>query len=223
MQILIADDEQKLRQTLADYMTAKGFDVMTAADGEDAVARCSDHGFDLIILDVMMPNMDGIAACRAIKELTDAPVLFLSALGEERDVITGFRSGCDDYIIKPFPLAVLYEKCLAMIKRYRGFDQEYKIHAGSLSVDLARRKAAVNGNEILLSARDFELLLYLVQNRGVVLSRELILTRIWGYDFEGDTRVVDTHIKIIRKALGSIACCVKTVVGIGYTFEEETA
>jgi len=218
--ILIADDEIKIRTTLFDYMTAKGLFAKTAANGKEAVALCENESFDLIILDVLMPQMDGIAACKEIREYTDCPVLFLSALGEEQDLLKGFNCGADDYIVKPFPLSVLYEKCLAMIKRYRGADKDNKITVGSLSLDLAKRTVTANGEAVKLSNTDFELLSYLMQNKGIVLSRELILTRIWDYDFEGDTRVVDTHIKRIRKALGSEANIIKTAVGTGYYAEE---
>ena len=218
--ILIADDETKIRTTLFDYMTAKGLNVTTAADGLEAVELCVSEKYDLIILDVLMPRMDGIAACKEIREYTDCPVLFLSALGEEQDLLKGFGSGADDYIIKPFPLSVLYEKCLAMIKRYRGTDKDNKITISSLTLDLAKRTVTVNGKLVKLSNTDFELLSYLMQNKGIVLSRELILTRVWGYDFEGDTRVVDTHIKRIRKALGSEADIIKTAIGVGYSVEE---
>ena len=218
--ILIADDELKIRTTLFDYMTVKGLSVTTAADGLEAVELCGSENYDLIILDVLMPRLDGIVACKEIREYTDCPILFLSALGEEQDLLKGFSNGADDYIIKPFPLSVLYEKCLAMIKRYRGTDKDNKITISSLTLDFVKRSVTVNGEIVKLSNTDFELLSYLMQNKGIVLSRELILTKVWGYDFEGDTRVVDTHIKRIRKALGSSADVIKTSVGIGYYAEE---
>lgn len=135
--ILIADDEIKIRETIFDYMTAKGLSAKTAADGSEAVKLCETENFDLIILDVMMPRLDGISACKEIRDVTDCPILFLSALGEEYDLLKGFSSGADDYIVKPFPLTVLYEKCLSMIKRYRGANRNNKIVLGSLTADIS--------------------------------------------------------------------------------------
>lgn len=218
--LLIADDEIKIRETLKDYMTAKGMDVTLAQNGESALRKVQNKNFDLIVLDVMMPVMDGIEACKNMREFTDTPVLFLSALSEEKDLLRGYKSGADDYITKPFPLSVLYEKVLAMIKRSKGADKENKISLCGVTLDLMKVKAEVDGREIKLQSKDFRLLQFLMQNKGIVLDREKILVKVWGYGFEGDTRVVDTHIKKIRKALGERAECIKTVIGTGYTFEE---
>ncbi len=218
--ILVADDEKKIRETLCAYFNAKGLEAVPAHDGARAVELCENESFDLIILDVLMPRLDGISACREIRELTDAPVLFLSALGEEQDLLKGFKSGADDYIVKPFPLSVLYEKSLAMIKRNKGADRDNRITVDGVTLDLSKRSVTAGGSTLNLSRKDFEVLSYLMQNKNIVLSRELILTRVWGYDFEGDTRVVDTHIKRIRKALGSEADIIKTAVGVGYSIEE---
>lgn len=219
--ILIADDEIKIRETLKDYMTAKRMNVTLAKDGREAVEKAENETFDLIILDVMMPVLDGLGACREIRSFTDTPILFLSALGEEEDLLEGYRNGADDYIIKPFPLSVLYEKILTMIKRSKGADKENKITLSGITLDLLRFKAFVDGAEVKLQSKDFNLLQLLMQNRGVVLDREKILVKVWGYGFEGDARVVDTHIKKIRKALGEKAECIKTVIGVGYLFEEK--
>lgn len=218
--ILIADDEIKICEAVCDYMTAKGLDVTCAHDGETAIKLCEEKSFDLIILDVMMPRIDGLNACKEIRELSNTPILFLSALGEEQDLLNGFKSGADDYIVKPFPLSVLYQKITTMIKRAKGADADNKIKLGKIILDLSTRKVMSNGVEIKLSVKDFELLSYLMQNKGIVLNRELILTKIWGYDFDGDTRVVDTHIKLIRKALGISSTQIKTIVGVGYSIEE---
>lgn len=218
--ILIADDEVKICEAAHDYLSAKGLSVKCAYNGNQAIELCENEDFDLIILDVMMPYMDGIEACREIREITDAPIMFLSALSEERDLLKGYKNGADDYITKPFPLSVLHQKILTMIRRSKGADADNKISLGAISIDLSCRRAFSLSKEIRLSSKDFELLSYLMQNRGIVLSREIILTKIWGYDYDGDTRVVDTHIKRIRKALGDSAEQIKTVVGIGYSIEE---
>ena len=218
--ILIADDEIKIRETLKDYMTAKGMNVTLAKDGREAVEKAETETFDLIILDVMMPELDGLGACREIRSFTDTPILFLSALGEEEDLLQGYKNGADDYIIKPFPLSVLFEKITAMIKRSKGADKENRIALCGITLDLMKMKAFVEGEEVKLQSKDFNLLQLLMQNKGIVLDREKILVKVWGYGFEGDARVVDTHIKKIRKALGEKAGCIKTVIGAGYTFEE---
>lgn len=219
--ILLADDEIKIRSTIKDYLSAKGFDVITAKDGADALEKFGEDEFDLIILDVMMPNFDGFNTCRAVRRRSNIPVLFLTAKGQERDFLQGFECGCDDYIVKPFPLSVLYEKCLALIKRYRGISEDNLITVGKISVNLEKRKVFSNGEEIYFSSKDFKILCYLMNNKGIVLSRDLILTRVWGYDFDGDSRVVDTHIKRIRKALGVCSNQIKTIVNAGYVLEEE--
>lgn len=219
--ILIADDEKKIRETMKDYLEAKGFEVMLAEDGEEALelVRYSDM-YDLIILDVMMPKMSGIEVCRHIRKSKNVPILFLSALGEEKNLLDGYKVGADDYLVKPFPLSVLAEKCGAMIRRYKGVDKANKLSIAGITLDFGCRRVEVDGVEVTVSGKDFSLLVYLMENKNVVLEREIILSRIWGYDFEGDTRVVDTHIKRIRKQLGEKANCIKTVVGSGYMFQE---
>ncbi len=218
--ILFADDEAKIRETVNDYFTAKGVEVFLAEDGGQAVEAAENNDFDLVILDVMMPVLGGLEACRRIRKLSKAPILFLSALGEERDLLGGYSSGADDYIVKPFPLSVLFEKSQRMIRRYRGITDENLLVSGGITLDKNRFKVFAGGKEITLSSKDFQLLEYLMSNKNIVLSRQIILSRVWGYDFEGDDRVVDTHIKIIRKALGEKACAIKTVVNVGYKFEE---
>ena len=220
--ILIADDEIKLRETMRDYLVSKGFQIVLASDGEEALTAAFAQVFDLIILDVMMPGINGIEVCREIRRQQNIPVLFLSALGEEEDLLTGYEAGADDYIVKPFPLSVLFQKCMAMIRRSKRVDQEHRLTGSGIVIDLIRKQVYVEGKEILFSGKDFRLLAYLMENKDVVLEREIILSRIWGYDFEGDTRVVDTHIKRIRKLLGDRAECIKTVIGSGYVYREES-
>ncbi|MBQ7295411.1 MAG: response regulator transcription factor [Clostridia bacterium] len=219
--ILIADDEIKIRETMKDYLTAKGFDVILAKDGQSAVYSAEKESFDLIILDVLMPNKDGLEACKEIREFTDIPILFLSALGQEENLLDGYKHGGDDYIVKPFPLSVLSEKITAMINRYRGLNADSTISEGGVSLSLKTRQAFCGGKEIKLAQKDFNLLMLLMQNKGAVLSRDVILSKIWGWDFDGDNRTVDTHIKRIRKALGDKAHLIVTTTGIGYSFKKE--
>ncbi|MBO5065393.1 MAG: response regulator transcription factor [Clostridia bacterium] len=217
--VLFADDEKKIRETISEYLSAKGINVTVAENGKDALDYTLCEDFDLIILDVMMPVLDGIGACREIRKRFKTPVLFLSALGTEQDLLKGYTSGADDYITKPFPMSVLYEKCIKMIKRYRGITADNKIALNGIILDKNSVKVYVDEKEVVLSNKDFQLLEYLMTNKNIVLKRNIILSRVWGYDFDGDERVVDTHIKIIRKALGEKAGCLKTVVNSGYCFE----
>lgn len=218
--ILVCDDEVKIRETFRDYLTAKGFDVTVAENGREAVRNAEKEKFDLIILDVMMPVMNGLEACRLIRKTTDTPILFLSALGEEQDILDGYKNGCDDYIVKPFPMSVLVHKCNTMIARYKGNSVQKEIFLYGISIDKNKMKAAVDGHEIDLSKKTFQLLQFLMENKDMVLSREQILTKIWGWNFDGDERVVDTHIKKLRKALGEKSVYIKTVIGGGYSFRE---
>ncbi len=217
--ILIVDDEKKIRETIYDYLTFKGMDVDLAEDGEEAIAKTYEQSYDLIIMDVMMPVCNGIEACKEIREFSDVPVLFLSALGEEEDLMKGYLAGADDYIIKPFPLAVLTRKCQVMIARYRGINKENSISIGGITCHLTSMKVLDGEKELPISGKDYQLLLYLMQNKGHVLSREMILNKIWGFDYDGDDRVVDTRIKRIRKALGKKASLIRTKVNAGYMFE----
>lgn len=217
--VLVADDEKAIRESVADYLMAKGFSVAVACDGREAVEKTKSDLFDLLILDVRMPNVDGLNACKLIREFSLVPILFLSAYGEEDDFLNAYKVGCDDYIVKPFPLSVLVEKCNAMIKRNKSIDTEI-ITVGSISIDAERRKVFTSESVVNLSNVDFELLLYLCRNKGIALNRDIILTRVWGYDFDGDARVVDTHIKRIRKALGRYSAQIKTISGVGYSVEE---
>ncbi len=219
--ILVADDEIKIRETIFDYMTAKGLNVVLAKNGEDVLIKLESEEFDLIILDVMMPKTDGLEACREIRKTNKTPILFLSALGEEVDFLKGYSCGGDDYIVKPFPLSVLYQKCLAMISLSKGTDKNHLIEASGVTLDVLKHKAYNGKNEIILSGKDFELLRYLMENKNIVISREKILSRIWGWDYDGDIRVVDTRIKRIRKALGVKSKIIKTIVNVGYCYEEK--
>lgn len=220
--ILVADDENIILEPICDYLSAKDFEVSGAHNGREAVELAENGDYDLIILDIMMPEIDGLEACRQIKAFTDTPVLFLSALGEEHDFLNGYKNGCDDYIVKPFPLSVLYRKCQSIIRRCKNINDDYRITVGNVTFDMNSHRVFCSGGEVKLSSRDYQILSYLLQNRNIVLSRERILTKIWGYDFEGDMRVVDTHIKRIRASLGEDGAIIKTVFGVGYMIEEES-
>lgn len=219
--ILVADDEIKIRETIKDYLTAKGFYVTLAKDGEVAVYTAEEESFDLILLDVLMPKKDGLTACKEIRSFTDVPILFLSALGQEENLLKGYKYGADDYIVKPFPLAVLTEKISAMIRRHKGLRDDHSIEESGIRLDLKTRQTFVGDKEIKLPLKDFNLLLLLMQNKGTVLSRDVILSKVWGWDFDGDDRTVDTHIKRIRKVLGDKARLIVTTSGVGYSFKKE--
>lgn len=221
LKILVCDDEIKIRTALKDYFTAKGFSVTVASNGREAIEKAAEKEFDLIILDVLMPVTDGLTACKEIRKFSDTPVIFLSALGEEEDLLKGYRLGGDDYIIKPFPLSVLTEKIITTVNRHKGINPQKQLTLRGITLDYGTRKVFCDEREVIFASKDFELLALLMENKGNVLSREVILRRIWGYTFDGDERVVDTHIKRIRKALREHADCIKTVIGAGYAFKKE--
>ena len=219
--ILFAEDDDQLRKTIVDYLRAKGIKVLPARNGSEAVDSFYDNDPDLIVLDVMMPIMNGMEVCRIIRRRNKTvPILFLTAMSQERDYLNGFKCGCDDYIVKPFPLSVLYEKCMNLIKRSKKIDSDNSLTVSGIRLDFNTYKAYADDTEIPLSGKDFKLLWYLMENKNIVLNRELILTHLWGYDFDGDTRVVDTHMKNLRKALGEKSSLIRTVVNIGYSFQE---
>ena len=220
MKVLVADDEIKIRETISDYFTAKGISIVTAENGKAALDKFYENPFDMIILDIMMPVMDGYEACRQLRRESDVPVLFLTAKGQEQDYLKGYNIGCDDYIVKPFPLSVLYEKAVYMMRKYRGLDKNNRLSVNGITLDTDSMRVFTDDKEIALSNKDFKILKYLMENKNIVISRELIITHIWGYDFDGDDRVVDTHIKRIRQALGEKSFCIKTIINTGYCFEE---
>ena len=216
--ILIAEDEPRLRAVLADYFTAMGHDPVTAADGLTALALAKEQEFDGILLDVMMPGMDGFSVCRVLRRESTVPILFLTALAEEEDMLRGYGLGADDYIPKPFSLAVLGAKLTALIRRSRG-GEEQLLRVGALALSLASPKAFAGQQELSLTPKEYALLRILMQNRGTVLSREQVLMKCWGYDYEGDDRAVDTHIRRLRSKLGSAQGYIRTVIKTGYCLE----
>lgn len=222
--LLIVDDEQGIRQLIAKYAAFAGYEVAEAANGMEAVEYCREKDdIDLIVMDIMMPELDGFSACREIRKLRDVPVLMLSARGEEYDRINGLEAGCDDYVVKPFSSRELMLRIEAILRRTAGKTKEKETvwDFGGLTIDTAARLVYVNGVRRNLSPKEYDLLYYLAKNRGRALSRESIITEVWGYDYYGDDRTLDTHIKLLRKSLGEYAGYVVTLRGLGYRFDSE--
>ena len=218
--ILVVEDEPRLRDIIRDYFCAHGLDCDLARDGSEALDLLRNHDYDAILLDILMPNLDGFGVCRAVREKSAVPILFLTALGGEEDMLRGYELGCDDYVTKPFSLAVLLAKTRALIRRSRGAGQEGALTCGAISLNLHSRLCTADGQEVKLSPREFDLLLCLMRNRGQVLTRAQLLDKVWGLDFEGDDRAVDVRVRSLRAALGKAGGQIKTVFKAGYRLEE---
>jgi len=219
--ILIVEDEPKLRAVLCDWFLSKGDRPVPAADGAEALEQLGEGEFDAVLLDVMMPEVDGFSVCRAARKGSDVPILFLTALSDEEDKLRGYALGADDYVTKPFSLAVLYAKTEALIRRRQGSLRSGDLlEAGGVALRLSTRTVTAGGREIRLTPREFSLLECLMKNRGVVLSREQLLVQCWGYDYEGEVRAVDTQIKRLREKLGDRAGIIRTVIKAGYRLED---
>lgn len=220
-QVLLVEDEPGLREIIADYFSeqADGCILHTAADGAQALALFDENDYDLLLLDVMLPELDGFTLCRAVRRKSDVPVIFLTARVAEEDKLQGYGLGADDYLTKPFSLPVLYAKVMALIRRDKGLVRSERITAGPLSLDPRAGLAWAGTHELELPPKEFTLLRLFLENPGRLLTRETLLVRVWGYDFEGNDRVVDNHIKKLRHALGSYADCIKTVIRAGYRLE----
>lgn len=220
--ILIVDDEIKIRDTVKKYAKFEGYETSEASNGLAALELCKNHEFDIIIMDVMMPELDGFSACKEIRKFSDIPIIILSARGEEYDRIHGFECGADDYVVKPFSPKELMMRVGAVLKRGGiGLPESKETYqSGGLFVDFTGRIVTSDGKKLDMSPREYELLFYLVKNRGIALSREKLLSDVWGYDFYGDIRTIDTHIKQLRKLLGPYGSCISTIRGIGYRFDE---
>nr|WP_290461947.1 response regulator transcription factor [Acutalibacter muris] len=221
--ILVVDDEEKIRALIRKYAEFEGHKITEAENGMQAVELCrKDPGaFDIIIMDVMMPELDGFSAAAEIKKTCQAPVLMLSARGEEYDKIHGFELGADDYVVKPFSPKELMLRINAIMNRVRpSIAQPRQTESfGGLTVDLGARTVSVDGQRVELSPKEYDLLTYLMKNKGLALTREQLLTNVWGYDFYGDDRTLDTHIKLLRKRLGPYSGFIVTLRGVGYRFE----
>lgn len=217
--ILVVDDEERMRKLVRDFLVKDGYTVLEAADGEEALDKFyADREIALLILDVMMPRMDGWQVCREIRKESHVPIIMLTARGEERDELLGFELGVDEYIAKPFSPRILVARVGALLRRSQGV-QEEKLSAGGIVLDKAAHQAFVDGQPIDLSVKEFELLSYFLENQGIALSRETILNHVWNYDYYGDARTIDTHVKKLRGKMGEKGSCIKTVWGLGYKFE----
>ena len=218
--ILVVDDEEKIRKIVRKYAEFEGYQVTEAGDGMEAVEICKHERFDILILDVMMPELDGFSACREIRKNCDTPVLMLSARGEEYDRIHGFELGIDDYVVKPFSPKELMMRVQAILKRSQ--PQEAKkdiVTLEGLTVDFTGRLVYIDDQKVDMSPKEYDLFFYLVRNRNIALTRENLITNVWGYDFYGDDRTLDTHIKLLRKRLGPYSHYIVTLRGVGYRFE----
>ncbi len=220
--ILLAEDERDMREVLCDYFTAKSSGELTmisAPDGNTALHLIETQPFDLLLLDIMLPGTDGFALCRAAREQGDAPVLFVTAREDEQDKLYGYDQGADDYVVKPFSLAVLYAKAQALLRRSRGMTAAEVLRAGALELNPARGTVTADGQRIDLPPKEFALLRALMERKNRVLTRDELLDLAWGWDYDGTDRVIDGHIKKLRRALGKHADCIKTVVKRGYKLE----
>ena len=218
--ILIVEDEPRMGAILQDYFTAHGVDSDLAPDGDIALEHFARRDYDAVLLDVMMPGLDGYGVCRAIRRESSLPILFLTALGGEEQALHGYALGADDYITKPFSLALLYAKTTALIRRSRG-TEDGALVCGAIRLQPGPMLCTVGNTAVKLSPREYDLLLCLLRNRGKVLSREQLLARVWGWDFEGEDRAVDVQVKNLRAALGSAGKQIKTVFKAGYKLESE--
>jgi len=226
--ILVVDDEVRIRSIIKKYAEFEGHTVTEAGDGMEAVRLCRAKEFDIIIMDIMMPELDGFSACREIRKFSQTPIIMLSARGEEYDKINGFSLGIDDYVVKPFSPKELMLRIDAVLKRSKPKasdtsdtkKQVVEIDGGGLRVDFTARIVYIDGKRVDMSPKEYDLLFYLIKNKNIALSREKLLTEVWGYDFFGDARTLDTHIKLLRKSLGRYASYIVTLRGVGYRFED---
>lgn len=226
--ILVVDDEVRIRSIVRKYAEFEGHTVTEAGDGMEAVSLCRREQFDIIILDIMMPELDGFSACREIRKTSNTPIIMLSARGEEYDRINGFELGIDDYVVKPFSPRELMLRVEAVMKRVKHAateqaekNQIVELDNGGLRVDLTARIVYVDGERVEMSPKEYDLFFYLLRNRNVALTRERLISEVWGYDFFGDARTLDTHIKLLRKTLGRYSDYIVTLRGVGYRFEEQ--
>ena len=222
IKILVVDDESRMRKLVKDFLSREGYTVLEAADGVEAMdIFYEDKDIALIILDVMMPRMDGWQVCREIRESSKVPVIMLTARSEERDELQGFELGVDEYISKPFSPKILVARVNAILRRTLGTDDGDVISAGGIVIDKAAHSVKIDGKSVDLSYKEFELLAYFIENQGIALSREKILNNVWNYDYFGDARTIDTHVKKLRSKLGEKGEYIRTIWGMGYKFEVE--
>ena len=220
LKILVVDDESRMRKLVKDFLTKKGFTVIEAGDGEEAVDKFFEvKDIALIILDVMMPKMDGWQVCREIRQYSKVPIIMLTAISDEKDELQGFDLGVDEYITKPFSPKILVARVEAILRRSNVLAADDTMEAGGIELNKAAHEVLIDGKSVELSYKEFELLAYFMSNQGVALSRERILNNVWNYDYFGDARTIDTHVKKLRSKLGAKGEYIKTIWGMGYKFE----
>ena len=225
--ILVVDDEARIRSIIKKYAEFEGYRVYEAADGMEAVHLCRSNEFDIVIMDIMMPELDGFSACREIRKNSQIPIIMLSARGEEYDKINGFELGIDDYVTKPFSPKELMLRIEAVMKRVKSPAAQNKkkenvvvsFDNGGLKADITARIVYIDDERVDMSPKEYDLLFYMIENRNIALSREKLISDVWGYDFFGDIRTLDTHVKLLRKSLGRYARMIVTLRGVGYRFE----
>ena len=224
IKILIVDDEEKIRYVIKQYAMFNDYEVMEAKDGIDAIDICSKNRFDIIIMDIMMPKLDGFSTVKELRKRTNTPIIMLSARGEEYDKLTAFELGIDDYVVKPFSPKELMARIKAVLartnKKVSTHEKETKFEYKDLLIDLLGREVYIKEKKLELTPKEYELLVYLIENKNIALSRDKILNDVWSYDFYGDNRTVDTHIKMLRNSLEEYRENIVTVRGMGYKFEE---
>jgi DNA-binding response OmpR family regulator len=218
MRILVCDDELLIRELIKDYCVNEGYECDLAEDGSDAIELCKSHDYDLIIMDIMMPNIDGLTAVKEIKEFKDIPTIMLSARKEEEDKLHGFDLGIEDYVTKPFSPKELMARIKVIMKRYNKLDT---ISVGNITINNSTHEVVIDGNVIDVTSTQFELLKLFVENQGMALSRDKIIECIWGYDYDADDRTIDAHIKLLRSKLGKYRDSIKTIRKVGYKFVYE--
>ena len=225
--ILVVDDEARIRSIIKKYAEFEGYRVYEAADGMEAVHLCRSNEFDIVIMDIMMPELDGFSACREIRKNSQIPIIMLSARGEEYDKINGFELGIDDYVTKPFSPKELMLRIEAVMKRVKSPAAQNKkkenvvvsFDNGGLKADITARIVYIDDERVDMSPKEYDLLFYMIENKNIALSREKLISDVWGYDFFGDIRTLDTHVKLLRKSLGRYARMIVTLRGVGYRFE----
>jgi len=220
LNVLVVDDESRMRMLVKDFLSKKNYNVVEAADGEEAIdVFFTRNDINLIILDVMMPKMDGWEVCKEIRKFSKVPIIMLTAKGEEQDELLGFELGVDEYISKPFSPKILVARVDAILRRTNNLTGSETLEAGVITVDKAAHTVVIDGKSVELSFKEFELLTYFLENAGIALSRENILNNVWNYDYYGDARTIDTHVKKLRSKMGSASDYIKTIWGMGYKFE----
>ncbi len=222
--LLIVEDSPELLEAMCDFYREEDaglWEVVTASDGKDALAKVTGEDFDLLILDIMLPGATGFDICKAARKRSDCPIIFETALGSENNVLKGYATGCDDYVVKPFSLRLLYAKSLALLRRAKKEDDGEELDCGAISLNKKTMLVKVSGREVQINAREYFLLVYLLENKGSVLTRQAILEHVWSDDLDVNDRVVDNTIRRLRNSLGDAASLVKTMIGRGYRISEE--